>query len=155
MALEAPDCEYGGEFKKIEAVDEKTVKMTLCYPDPAFPSKVAFSAFGINDADYLEETGGGGTLIEQPNGTGPYKLAEWRRGDQIIFERNPDYWGEPAIAQNLIFRWSAESASAWSSCRRARWTASTTLGPTTSRSSRAMRTSSCRCARARTSSTWA
>ena len=110
MALEAPDCEYGGEFKKIEAVDEKTVKMTLCYPDPAFPSKVAFSAFGINDADYLEETGGGGTLIEQANGTGPYKLAEWRRGDQLIMEANPDYWGEAPIAPNLIFRWSAESA---------------------------------------------
>ena len=37
MALEAPDCEYGGEFKSIEAVDEKTVKMTLCCPGPGLP----------------------------------------------------------------------------------------------------------------------
>jgi ABC-type transport system substrate-binding protein len=37
-------------------------------------------------------------------------MAEWRRGDQIIFERNEDYWGEPAIAQTLVFRWSPESA---------------------------------------------
>jgi ABC-type transport system substrate-binding protein len=110
LSLSAPDCEYGGVFKTIEAVDEMTVKFTLCYPDPAFPSKAAFSSFAINDADYLEATGGGGDLIEQPNGTGPYKMVEWRRGDQIIFERNEEFWGEPANAQTLVFRWSPESA---------------------------------------------
>src|SRR5689334_19584054 len=26
----APDCDYGGEFKSLEAVDELTVKITLC-----------------------------------------------------------------------------------------------------------------------------
>ena len=110
MAMAAESCDYGGEFQAIEAVDEKTVKFTLCYPDPAFPSKVAFSSFAINDADYLEAMGGGGELVEKPNGTGPYKLVEWLRGDQIIFERNDDFWGEPAIASTLVFRWSAESA---------------------------------------------
>ncbi len=110
MSYAAENCDYGGEFKSIEAIDAKTVKFTLCYPDPAFPSKVAFSSFSINDADYLESTGGGGDLIDQPNGTGPYKVTEWRRGDQIIFERFDDYWGEPAIPQTLVFRWSAESA---------------------------------------------
>ena len=110
MSLAADSCDYGGEFKSIEAVDASTVKMTLCYPDPAFPAKVAFSAFSINDADYLQATGGGGDLIEKPVGTGPYKLVEWRRGDQIIFERNEDYWGDKAFAQNLVFRWSPESA---------------------------------------------
>ena len=110
MAVSAENCDYGGEFLSIESIDEMTVKFTLCYPDPAFPSKVAFSSFAINDADYLEATGGGGDLVEQPNGTGPYQVAEWRRGDQIIYNRFDDYWGDPAIAENLIFRWSAESA---------------------------------------------
>jgi peptide/nickel transport system substrate-binding protein len=110
MSVSAPDCDYGGNFKTIEALDESTVKFTLCTPDVAFPAKVAFSSFAINDADYLESTGGGGALVEQPNGTGRYKFKEWRRGDSIIFEKNEDYWGDKAIAQNLIFRWSAESA---------------------------------------------
>ena len=110
LVYAADSCEYGGEFKSMEAVDAMTVKFTLCYPDPAFPAKVAFSAFGINDAGYLESTGGGGALIEQPNGTGPYKFVEWRRGDQIILERNDEFWGEPAIPQTLVFRWSPESA---------------------------------------------
>ncbi|HRA65663.1 MAG TPA: hypothetical protein PL187_06535, partial [Caldilinea sp.] len=59
MVYAAENCDYGGLFKSMEAVDEQTVKFTLCYPDVAFPAKVAFSAFAINDADYLEATGGG------------------------------------------------------------------------------------------------
>ncbi len=111
MKVEAPDCDYGGEFKTFEAVDQYTVKFTLCAPDVAFPAKVAFSSFAINDTAYLEETGGGGDLIEKPNGTGPYKLQEWKHGDQMIFTRNDDYWGENAIPETVIFRWSAESAA--------------------------------------------
>lgn len=110
MVYAAENCDYGGLFKSMEAVDEQTVKFTLCYPDVAFPAKVAFSAFAINDADYLEATGGGGDLIENPNGTGPYTLAEWRRGDQMIFQRNENYWGEKAIPATVVFRWGAESA---------------------------------------------
>jgi peptide/nickel transport system substrate-binding protein len=110
MTYAADNCDYGGEFSSMEAVDEKTVKFTLCYPDPAFPSKAAFASFAINDACYLEATGGGGDLVEKPNGTGPYRLVEWRRGDQIIFERSENYWGDPAFAQTLVFRWSPESA---------------------------------------------
>lgn len=110
MVMAAENCDYGGQFKSIEAIDELTVKFTLCGPDVAFPAKVAFSAFGINDADYLEATGGGGDLLEKPNGTGPYQLGEWRRGDQLILNRFDGYWGTPAIPATVVFRWSAESA---------------------------------------------
>jgi len=80
-------------------------------PDPAFPSKVAFSALNIHPSEYLEATGGGGAeLVENPIGTGPYMMDEWRRGDQLILKRNDNYWGEPAKAATLIFRWSSESA---------------------------------------------
>jgi ABC-type oligopeptide transport system substrate-binding subunit len=47
MSHEAPDCDYGGQMKKIEAVDEMTVKFTLCQPDPAFLSKIAFVSNNI------------------------------------------------------------------------------------------------------------
>lgn len=111
MITEAPNCDYGGEFKSIEAVDELTVKFTLCAPDPAFLSKVAFAAFSIQDADYLNETGGDSAKIsEAPNGTGPYVLKEWVRGDHITFEANPNYWGTAPTIQTLIFRWSTEAA---------------------------------------------
>jgi peptide/nickel transport system substrate-binding protein len=110
MKVESPDCEYGGEFKSIEAVDELTVKITLCVPDPAFPSKIAFTSFGIQPAEYLESTGGTGDILEHPVGTGPYMLDTWERGSQLVFKANPDYWGDKAKTETLVFRWGTESA---------------------------------------------
>jgi len=40
-------CDYGGKIKEIVAVDELTVKFSLCKPDPAFMAKIAFIPFGI------------------------------------------------------------------------------------------------------------
>jgi ABC-type transport system substrate-binding protein len=108
MMLEAPDCEYGGEIRSIEAVDEFTVKFTLCVPDPAFPSKIAFSSFAIQPAEHLEATEG--RPLENPVGTGPYRAESWERGNQLVFSRFDDYWGEPALSQTLVFRWDSQSA---------------------------------------------
>ena len=108
LMVESPDCDYGGEIKSIEAVDEFTVKFTLCVPDPAFPSKIAFSSFAIQPQEHLEETGG--SPLENPIGTGPYRLESWERGNQIVFTRFDEYWGDPALSQTLVFRWSTESA---------------------------------------------
>jgi ABC-type transport system substrate-binding protein/ABC-type amino acid transport substrate-binding protein len=108
----AADCEYGGLIKSIEALDDSTVKFTLCSPDVAFPSKVAFSAFQIHPSEHLEATGGGGpALIENPVGTGPYKLERWQKGDSLILTRNEDYWGDAAKAETLVFRWQKEGAA--------------------------------------------
>jgi len=107
----AKDCSYGGEFKAIEAVDANTVKFSLCAPDPAFLQKVAFAVFAIQDKDYLDANGGDSAkMSEKPNGTGPYTVKEWVRGDHITFEANPDYWGGAPKNKTLIFRWSAEAA---------------------------------------------
>jgi peptide/nickel transport system substrate-binding protein len=32
---------------------------------------------------------------ENPVGTGPYQFVEWNRGQEIVAEANPDYWGGP------------------------------------------------------------
>ncbi len=112
LGLAAPDCSYAGaQIKSIEAVDELTVKFTLCVPDPAFPSKVAFSAFGIQDKDFLDANSGNSVrMSEAINGTGPYKLVEWVHGDHITMEANPEYWGGEPPIKTVIFRWSTESA---------------------------------------------
>jgi ABC-type transport system substrate-binding protein len=102
---------YTGNFKSIEAVDESTVKFTLCTPDPAFPAKVAFSAFSIQSSDYLASTGGGGDIINNPIGTGPYKLENWDLGNEMVLTANPDYWGDKPIEPTVIFRWNSESAA--------------------------------------------
>jgi ABC-type transport system substrate-binding protein len=107
---EAPNCDYGGEIKSIEAVDELTVKFTLCVPDPAFPSKIAFTSFSIQPKEYLELTGATGDILEKPIGTGPYYVSQWERGNQLVFKRFDGYWGEKAMNETLVFRWGTESA---------------------------------------------
>jgi len=110
VKVEAPNCDYGGEFKSIEAVDEYTVKFSLCYPDPAFKSKAAFTAFAIQPKEWLEFTGATGEILEKPIGTGPYYVAEWKRGDQLVFKKFDGFWGDAAKSDTLVFRWGSESA---------------------------------------------
>ena len=111
LSIKAASCDYGGEFAGIEAVDAMTVKFSLCYPDPAFPSKVAFSVFSILDREHLDLTKGDSVAIsDNPNGTGPFTVKEWNRGDSVVYEAFDGYWGEKAKTQTLIFRWSEQSA---------------------------------------------
>jgi ABC-type transport system substrate-binding protein len=108
----AKDCSYGGTIKSIEAVDDATVKFTLCTPDPAFPSKIAFASLGIQSAKHLQETGGGTpALLEHPIGTGAYVVKEWVRGDHLTLEANPNYWGDAAKTKTVIFKWNTEATA--------------------------------------------
>jgi len=105
------DCAYGGEFSQIKAVDELTVEFSLCFPDPAFLSKLAFTSNAIHDTAWLEANMVNHLILARPNGTGPYKFEEHVRGDHITLTRNDSYWGEKAIAETLIIQWSSESAA--------------------------------------------
>jgi len=111
MSISVPDCSYGGKMKEIAAVDELTVKFSLCKPDPAFMAKVAFIPFAIQPKEWIEKNGGAGELLSKPIGTGPYMLESWNRGDSIVMKRNDNYWGKKAIAEKLVFRWATEGAA--------------------------------------------
>jgi len=111
LSLSAPNCDYGGFFQTIEALDEFTVRFTLCKPDPAFLSKMAFSVFSIYPQEWLEATTEPGARLEAPVGTGAYILSDWTRGESTTFTRFEDYWGEPGIPDTIVFRWSTESAA--------------------------------------------
>lgn len=111
LVLDAGGCDYGGKFEKIEAVDPLTVVFTMCQPDPAFLAKIAFEGFGINPMEHIIATGGTGDLLEQPIGTGPYKLDSWSRGDSIVLTANPDYWGEAPLDPTMVIRWATEAPS--------------------------------------------
>jgi ABC-type transport system substrate-binding protein len=104
---------YTGNIKKISATDEHTVVFDLCSSDVAFLSKIAFTSFAINDSGWIEakvDPSGTGeqAIVSEANGTGPYTLSAWNRGQEIVMEANPNYWGEAPKAGTLIFRWSTE-----------------------------------------------
>ena len=101
---------YTGLMKKITAVDRLTVEFQLCAPDVAFLSKAAFATFGIQDSDYLAAHAPDKSYLTEPNGTGPYRLAEWDTGNRLVFQAFDGYWGEAAKAPNAELRWSDSTA---------------------------------------------
>jgi ABC-type transport system substrate-binding protein len=117
LAVPAEECngDYAGLIQSIEATDQYTVTFTMCRPDPAFLSKIAFSPFAIYPKEWIEATGGDTTRtsegLEAPIGTGPYMVSEWTRGESLTFTANPDYWGTEPFAETLVLRWSTESAA--------------------------------------------
>ena len=132
---EAPcgDGAYTGNFKKITAPDAKTVVFQFCNPNVAFLSKVAFSAFGIHDSDYLDRPRGRTSLLDQPNGTGPTSSSEWTAATGSS-SRPTRATGasDAAHAEPRVPLERPRPRSAWSSCSRAPSTASTTRARTTS-----------------------
>jgi ABC-type transport system substrate-binding protein len=102
-------------IQNVVATGEYEVTFTLCQPDPAFLSKLAFNVYGIYPEEWLESTAGAESRtsegLERPIGTGPYVLSEWNRGESITFTANPNYWGPAPEAETLVFRWSTESAA--------------------------------------------
>jgi peptide/nickel transport system substrate-binding protein len=41
---------------------------------------------------------------QHPVGTGPFKFVKWVKDDQIVFERNDDYWGEKAKVKQIVLK---------------------------------------------------
>jgi peptide/nickel transport system substrate-binding protein len=46
----------------------------------------------------------GADFSRAPVGTGPFKFVEWRTNTHVVIERNPDYWGEKALLDRVIFK---------------------------------------------------
>ena len=111
LSFAAADCDYGGNLKSVEAVDALTVRITLCNPDALFDQVMASLVLGIHPSEYLDATGGTGDLLTNPIGTGPLKLANWDQGNEIVFERFDDYWGDNSIEPTVILRWNSEAAA--------------------------------------------
>jgi len=103
---------YSGNLQSIDAPDAQTVVFTFCNPNVAFLPQIAFAALAIDDADYLIEHMADGSLLDQPNGTGPYKVARWDKGERVVYEAFEDYWNEDRMARtpNAELRWSSEAA---------------------------------------------
>ena len=96
---------------RIEAVDELTVRFTLCAPDPAFTQKLAVTNFSVNDSGWLDAAIADSSLATSMNGTGPLALLAWEQGVQIVLTRNESYWGDRAASERVVIQWEPESAA--------------------------------------------
>ena len=86
---------FNEKFEKVEALDPYRVKFTFT-PGTPFRDMPA-NAGGLtilSKADYLANKRDLEESSLQPFlGTGPYVLDSLRPGQQVVYRRNPDYWG--------------------------------------------------------------
>jgi peptide/nickel transport system substrate-binding protein len=91
-------------LESIETPDPHTVKLHFTKPYPFL--RVAFTG----------STGRAGTILSpravkekgkaygrSPVGTGPFKFVEWKEGDSILLEKNPNYWETDATGGKLPY----------------------------------------------------
>jgi oligopeptide transport system substrate-binding protein len=84
------------EVSGIEAVDDFTLKITIDAPKPYFLAKLTYPTAFVVDRQQVESNPR--NWSRKPNGTGPYKMGEWRLGESIILEANERYQlGRPAV----------------------------------------------------------
>lgn len=84
---------------RAEAVDDGTVVFHLKTPFSVWP--YTMSTLGIVPEDSYDSASYG----TSPVGSGRYILKQWDRGQQVILQANPDYYGEkPKVEQvNILF----------------------------------------------------
>lgn len=81
------------DVKGVQVVDDYTVKITIDAPKAYFLAKMTFPAAFIVDKNNVER--GGRTWTDKPNGTGPFQLKEYVRGQRLILVKNPNYYRDP------------------------------------------------------------
>jgi peptide/nickel transport system substrate-binding protein len=83
---------------KVEAVDPLTVKFTLAIPYGDLPALTAGYQAMILSESAMD------TLTTKPVGTGPFRFVEYSPGNQLVVERNPDYFvpGVPKLERAIL-----------------------------------------------------
>jgi oligopeptide transport system substrate-binding protein len=89
------------EISGIKVIDDHTLRVTIDGPKPYFLAKIAHAGAFIVDKANVSQ---GGSWYDNPNGTGPFKLKQWTKGQILILERNDNYYLGPAKMKNVIFK---------------------------------------------------
>ena len=92
--------DYDREIEGLRALDRYTLRIELESPRPRLVQTLAYDAHSALAREVVEFHGE--QIAAHPVGTGPFRLGAWRRGTQIVLERNPQYRertfdGEPAV----------------------------------------------------------
>ena len=79
---------------------EEISGVTINAPKAYFLCKLTYPTAFVVDKENVES---GRNWWHKPNGTGPFKLKEWKQGDVLILERSQDYYVKPAKLKQVIF----------------------------------------------------
>ncbi|MEL7207069.1 MAG: ABC transporter substrate-binding protein [Actinomycetota bacterium] len=74
------------------AVDDMTVEVTMGRPWVTFPLYMAGQPGYIASPTWLAAVDAGEADAAEPVGTGPFTFGSYQSGNNLVVERNPDYW---------------------------------------------------------------
>lgn len=105
-----------GPLKEVVVTGPYSVRFILREPWPILTAMLPFQE--VVSRRFVERVGSAG-MATQTNGTGAFRLVEWRRGDSLILERFNDYFGGarsippvgPAGVDRVIIRVIPENAA--------------------------------------------
>jgi ABC-type transport system substrate-binding protein len=90
LIAEKKPFDYDTPVEGLRALDRYTFQIRLAEPAPRFLYYFTDGSFtGALAREVVEFYGD--KIGEHPVGTGPFRLAEWRRSSRIVLERNPQY----------------------------------------------------------------
>jgi peptide/nickel transport system substrate-binding protein len=89
-------------IKDVVAVDASTVKISLKKPEAPFIANLAMNFSAIVSPTAAKKYGK--EFSSHPVGTGPFKFVSWVKDDNIVLERNPNYWGQKAYLDRVILK---------------------------------------------------
>src|SRR5438093_1980873 len=93
---------FFGNVKAVEVMDESTVRFVLKEPRASFLAVLTSGAASIVSPTAVRKWRADYPL--NPVGTGPFRYASWQRGQQVVLERNPDYWRGPVKIDRVVYR---------------------------------------------------
>lgn len=91
----------------VSVIDPLTVQVTLDGPNGNFLFNMAWGDAVIVAPESI------GTIANNPIGTGAFRFVDWKQGDEITIEKNPDYWGTPAILDSATFKFISDPTAAF------------------------------------------
>jgi len=93
---------YTKAIKDVVVLDPLTIEIKTDGPYPLLPNDL--SSFYIVSKKAVEAPSDDFNKMTAAIGTGPYKFAEYTRGERIVLDRNEAYWGEKPEWKKVTFR---------------------------------------------------
>jgi peptide/nickel transport system substrate-binding protein len=111
-----PDYKAGSAFllggvESVEVTDEYTVLVQTKEPFGALLPNLTLVSIVPVEASQRDD------FATNPVGTGPFRFVEWKKGEKLVMEANPDYWGGPPKLEQVIYYPIAEDATRMAAVR--------------------------------------
>ena len=98
-----------GAILSVDKVDDTHFSFTLEYPFSPILNLLARGYTNVLCKEYYTSDVEG--YARDPNGTGPFKFSSWLSGENIVLERNDEWWAGDVPMKSITFRIFAEEST--------------------------------------------